>query len=213
MRGLRTKCFAVDTWEGDDHTGLYGESVYEYVKAFNDTYYSTFSALIRSTFDDALKDFGEGSVDLLHIDGFHTYEAVQHDFGAWNPKLSDRSVVLFHDISVRADDFGVWKLWEELSSKYPSFSFEHSSGLGVLAVGANVPPPVASLCAVHDPVEVARIRDCMKRLSDIAQNTALERDRMPLLEGQIETLRSAVLEATKGLTKRLSGGDLFGRNS
>ena len=40
---------------------------------YNQQHYSSFSTLIRSTFDQALAHFPQGqSYDLLHIDGLHT---------------------------------------------------------------------------------------------------------------------------------------------
>ena len=74
-------------------------------------------------------DFAHGSIDPLHINGFHTYDAAQDDFEDSAPQLSDRAIVLFHDIDVHERDFGVWRLWDELT-QHPSFDFRHHHGLG-----------------------------------------------------------------------------------
>ncbi|MBR7652993.1 class I SAM-dependent methyltransferase [Brucella oryzae] len=130
-----TKAFAIDTWQGDEHSGYYGDEILAELKKRHDAKYASFSTLIRSTFDDAVDKFDNKTIDLLHIDGLHTYEAVRNDFFTWLPKLSDRAVVLFHDTNVHQPGFGVYNFWEEISHEYPSFNFLHSNGLGVLAVG------------------------------------------------------------------------------
>ena len=131
--GLPTKCYAIDTWQGEEHAGFYGDEVFHQVNGHNQAHYADFSRLLRMSFDAALSCFSDGSIDLLHIDGLHTYDAVKHDFETWLPKLSPGAVVLFHDTNVRERGFGVWKLWEELHDLYPNnLEFIHSHGLGVL---------------------------------------------------------------------------------
>ena len=131
--GGGTKCYAVDTWYGDEHAGRYGDEIFNKVESYNKEHYEGFSRLLRMNFDDAAAYFSDESIGLLHIDGLHTYDAVLHDFITWLPKLAPGAVVLFHDINVRERDFGVWRLWEELQLRYPAnLEFVHSHGLGVL---------------------------------------------------------------------------------
>lgn len=137
---LQTKCYAVDSWKGEEHAGNYGEDIFEKVNAHNQQHYAAFSKLMRMQFDDAASYFSEASIGLLHIDGFHTYEAVRHDFETWETKLISGAFVVFHDINVRERDFGVWKFWEEIKEKYPlHVEFLHSHGLGVMFTGKDDP--------------------------------------------------------------------------
>jgi hypothetical protein len=162
------RCFGVDNWLGDEHAGFYGDEVYHRLKDYHDARYCSFSQLVRADFDDALLNVPDGSIDLLHIDGRHFYEDVKQDFEAWCPKLSDRAVVLFHDTNVRERDFGVWKLWEQLSSQFPAMEFLHGYGLGVLGYGSSPPEPLLRLFAAAKDEEIARaIRSVYARLGAI----------------------------------------------
>jgi Methyltransferase domain len=168
---LAARCYAVDSWAGDDHAGHYDESVYTLLREFHDGRYSAFSELLRMTFDEARDVIPDGSVDLLHIDGFHSYESVRHDFEGWAPKLSPRGVVLFHDINVLERGFGVARFWAEVAARFPSFSFLHGHGLGVLAAGPDVPPAIRSLCATEAPSAVAVLRE---RFASLGRAHALD---------------------------------------
>jgi hypothetical protein len=43
------------------------------------------------------KTWADKSIDLIFIDGDHTYEGCKRDIIAWMPKLKDNGVMLFHD--------------------------------------------------------------------------------------------------------------------
>jgi len=162
---LDTRCYAVDNWEGDPHNGFYDQGVFEDLKLHHDPLYGSFSRLIRSDFEDALSYFRDGSIDLLHIDGYHTYEAVSRDFANWLPKLSDQAVVLLHDIETYERDFGVWRFWQELKAKYPCFEFKHGYGLGLVAPRRAQPAPIRQLLNATE-YEQRLIREFFFRLGD-----------------------------------------------
>jgi len=168
---LHTRCYAVDTWQGDEQAGFYGEEVFEQVRRHNDQAYGDFSQLLRMTFNEALGHFAEGEIDLLHIDGCHTYDAVRHDYESWLPKMSARGVMVFHDINVREGSFGVWRFWNERRSEFPYFEFSHEHGLGILAVGAQAAGLLAPLFDLDD---IKRSRVC-QLFSQLGQRVQLHK--------------------------------------
>jgi len=133
-----TFAYAIDSWSGDEHASFYGEEVFAKVQNHWESSHKQRSALIRSEFDTALQYFEDDSIDILHIDGLHTYEAVKHDFEIWLPKMRKSSLILFHDINVRERDFGVWKLWQELKSNYKTCEVMNGHGLGLLLLGEEI---------------------------------------------------------------------------
>ena len=181
---IKTHSFAVDTWKGDAHATLYAEDVLKDLRLHHDPLYSKFSTLMQTTFDEAVRHFEDASIDLLHIDGFHTYEAVKHDFETWLPKLSKRSVVLFHDTNVREREFGVWRFWSELQQKYPNFEFLHGFGLGVLGVGRETTPALEAFFSLSDQ-EVYKVRDFFRQLGAYVVNITRKDHKIQELQTQI----------------------------
>lgn len=157
------QCYGIDTWEGDSQSGYFGSEVLSNLKDHHDPLYGSFSRLLQSTFTEASVHFRDHTIDLLHIDGFHTYQAVSQDFAGWLPKMSGRGVILFHDINVREKDFGVWKFWDELKAKYPYFEMMHGYGLGLLAVGEQHPESLQFLLDASES-ELIRIREFFYQL-------------------------------------------------
>ncbi len=147
---------AVDLWVGDEHAGRYDESVYNNFMWLLNSRYPGVGRPLRKDFNEAAAEFADGSIDLLHIDGLHTYEAVKNDYDTWLSKVSPNGVVLFHDTVVRERGFGVWQLWDEIKERYPSFNFTHTHGLGVIALGSDDINPVISLLNEVNRSEVFR---------------------------------------------------------
>jgi hypothetical protein len=138
-----TRCFGIDTWRGDQHAGDYDETTFAEVRDHNRAHYEPFSTLVRSGFDDALARFRANSIDVLHLDGLHTEEAVRHDIESWLPKLKPGGILLLHDVNVRSKEFGVWKVWADLQPRGRSWTFHDGPGLGVWQK-----PPAATLPGV-----------------------------------------------------------------
>lgn len=141
---LDTRLYSVDVWEAFDKftESAYREPIYQ---AFMEVKEKCFREQelfpMKMTFDQAAEQFGDGSVDLLHIDGSHFYDDVKHDFYTWLPKLKKDSVVLFHDIAdeiINGGIMGSHVFWNELKADYPwHMQFDFSCGLGVLFMSEN----------------------------------------------------------------------------
>ena len=128
----KTTCYAVDTWKGDEQAGFYGEDVYIKFSEHVEKCYSNFATMLRMKFDDAVQYFKDESIDILHIDGLHTYDAVKHDFYTWLPKVKPGGIILFHDVAEQGNNFGVYKLWHEIAEKSQEICvFTHSHGLAI----------------------------------------------------------------------------------
>lgn len=92
----RGRVYAIDTWtnigmtEGQRDTyeefRTHIEPLKEYIEPLRGR-----SIDIAHTFDE--------EVDLLFVDGDHSYEAVRSDLEAWLPKVKDNGIVVLHDFS------------------------------------------------------------------------------------------------------------------
>jgi hypothetical protein len=155
--GLNTQCFGVELPPAVSGTDKSWEKVVEDFRRFHDEHYSAFSTIVRADLNNAHNQFLDSTVDFLHLAAPSNCKELQRSFESWLPKLSERSIVLVHNTNERCNS-DAWRVWGWLCGKYPHFEFLHGGGLGVLAVGADVPRVVADLCSLTDPPRIARVR-------------------------------------------------------
>ncbi len=72
-----------------------------------------------ATFEGLKRVLGSRQIDLLFIDGDHSYDGVKKDFEMYSPLVSPIGMIAFHDIleHTKPPYLGVSRLWEELKSK------------------------------------------------------------------------------------------------
>ena len=203
--GLGSAAYAIDSWQGDEHAGFYDEAVFRSVQA-RSARYAAFSTLIRSTFDDALPYFADGSIDLLHIDGRHRYDDVKHDFETWRGKLATEAVVLFHDINVRERGFGAWRFFDELAEAHASFRFLHGHGLGVLAAGDAAPSALAPLFGARlEAADLIRAAYAALGGALTARQSLARRERDAAALRGVMAEQQGLADATLGQVRRILG--------
>ena len=135
--GYSTFCFSlpkighvygIDSFEGDDFAGI--RDTYNYVLEKQKELQLDNITFIKGYFDDIAKNWDK-QIDILHIDGFHTYKAVKNDYDTWSKFVKNDGIILFHDTMVFDRKFGVHKLFSEI--KLPKTNFKFCHGLGVVS--------------------------------------------------------------------------------
>jgi len=176
---LHCICIGVDTFEGDEHAGFYGPKVLKDVSDHIDKTYPGMDVLLSPcTFDGAVGAFENGSIDILHIDGCHTYEQTKHNYETWLPKMSPDGIILFHDIFIEREGFGVKQLWNEIykendNFKYRTISFRHSCGLGVLFLNQHMKPTEEKIDKGNVPLYFEQLGDNIQRRHDFKTDTKI----------------------------------------
>ena len=86
--------YRVDTWKNEAMSEGLRDTYNEFTK--NTKTYEKWIVPLRGESVEVAKNFDK-EIDLLFIDGDHSYEAVKSDVEAWFPKLKDGAIVVFHD--------------------------------------------------------------------------------------------------------------------
>jgi hypothetical protein len=121
--------YGVDWFKGDAHAGF--RDSYDFVMQVKNVYEFDNVEIIKSDFNDLAKTWDK-SIDILHIDGYHTYDAVKNDYETWSPFVREGGLIMMHDTHSFPDDVG--RFFNEID--LPKLNFSHSHGLGVVSTDA-----------------------------------------------------------------------------
>jgi UDP-glucose 4-epimerase len=149
--GFSTFCFAyhnigkvygIDWFQGDEQAGFRNTladviGMYEQLKIAHGINNVEF---IQSDFNEASKDWDD-LIDILHIDGLHTIEAVKNDFETWIKFTHDDSIVLFHDTECFPNDVG--RFFNSLDGY--KFRVTGSCGLGIYTKSKTIASKIKSI--------------------------------------------------------------------
>jgi cephalosporin hydroxylase len=92
------------------------------------------SSLFHSTLTILKEKLGGREIDLLYLDGDHTYAGVKWDYDRYRPLVANDGLIGIHDICEMPDDMPYWKIsqeapvyWQELSARVKSLEIIDSS--------------------------------------------------------------------------------------
>jgi len=78
---------------------------------------------------------GDRKIDLLFLDGDHSYTSVVKDFEMYGQHVKDNGLIVFHDILYTYDACQVSRLWREIKREFDYVEIncgEASTGLGIM---------------------------------------------------------------------------------
>ena len=104
--GARICC--VDTWEGSPELQeidvVKNRRMYEvFLDNINNSGLRSFIRPVRKPSVDAALQFAPHSIDMVFIDGDHTFEGCYSDLDAWLPKLKPSGTMIGHDFYSKGD--------------------------------------------------------------------------------------------------------------
>ena len=73
-------------------------------------------------------------LDLLHIDGAHSYEGASFDWNIYAPLVREGGLAVLHDIGTQTSQMNVKRLWEEIKAEgvYVTHETYEKNGIGVV---------------------------------------------------------------------------------
>ncbi|MGA4494135.1 hypothetical protein [Vreelandella venusta] len=127
--------------------------------------YAGISQWLKASPLQAVQQFNEHSIDLLLLNIAPQDESIDDLIDRWLPRLSSKGVILMPGIARREPGCQTFRAFEALTARYPHFAFYHGAGLGLFAVGDDLPPLVHDLLGALESASAAReVQDVFGRL-------------------------------------------------
>lgn len=118
--------YGIDSFEFDKHSGDHPDN-YNVVMEFKEKHNFDNVVIIKGWFGEIAKLWSK-PIDILHIDGLHTYEAITEDWNNWAKFVDDNGVIIMHDVISFPNSIG--KFFNEIN--LPKMFFVESAGLGIV---------------------------------------------------------------------------------
>lgn len=122
------KVYGIDWFQGDEYAGqrnTYKDVLDELAKQNLPNV-----EIIKGDFS-VIADPWNKPIDILHIDGDHSFEAISQNFSDWAGLVKRNGVIMMHDTCSFKETVG--KFFAQIPDwKYFKHNFEHSHGLGVV---------------------------------------------------------------------------------
>lgn len=138
---LDTCCYIVDFLDGEQATKSMRCSYLDVLPAFCRNEFKSISKLIHKEQQNALSDFKEKQIDLIHISGCHTSDQFRYIYTTWKGKFSHQSVIIIDHFNMIDNGRDLQNIWDELGIKN-KFIFWHAQGLAIIAPNINDEHPM-----------------------------------------------------------------------
>ncbi|MDQ7733387.1 hypothetical protein QT231_11815 [Halomonas sp. SpR1] len=198
---LGTRCFMVG-----GHEAAEGKQDAEAIRAYAADQFATISQWLEATPTRAIDQFNDGSVDLLLLHVEADDNNVDYLLDRWLSKLSSQGVVVVPGVSRREPGCLVFRAFETLKGRYPHFVFHHAGGLGIIAVGNELPALVNNLLgALESSASTQVVQDVFARLGRSCQDKLTARHQQQLahtLEARVSEQSGKLIEAEQQLNQQ-----------
>ncbi len=91
----------------------------------------------EETIEKAKQHLNQNLLDILFIDGDHSYLGVKKDFEMYHSLVKNQGKIIFHDITSSKWQERVYEFWNEIKTKYDSIEIveeinQNLAGIGIL---------------------------------------------------------------------------------